>query len=207
MNEHQVCLFRIGFGFFHAHFFHYIPCFTDTGGITILTGMPSILIYSSTVSRVVPGMSVTMARSSSKNQFKREDLPTLGFPTITVWQTFPQDFPSVCPCKESFHTGKEFLCALLHGIVCFFFDVVVWIVNDSFDGSDHVDDFLTDPTDFCFQPAFQLVHSCLTGQLCFGLDQVNDGFCLGQVDTTIPGKPRFVNSPGSASLAPAFNSA
>ncbi|MPN16549.1 hypothetical protein SDC9_163894 [bioreactor metagenome] len=51
---------------------------------TILTGTPPIFINSSTVSLVVPGISVTMARSSSKRKFNSELLPTLGLPKITV---------------------------------------------------------------------------------------------------------------------------
>ena len=42
---------------------------------------PSRLISPSTISLVVPGISVTIALSSFNNAFKREDLPTLGFPT------------------------------------------------------------------------------------------------------------------------------
>ena len=47
-------------------------------------GTPSKFIVSSTVSLVVPGMSVTIARSSFKMLLRREDFPTFGFPTIAV---------------------------------------------------------------------------------------------------------------------------
>ena len=43
---------------------------------------------SSTVSRVVPGMSVTMARSYPARAFRREDLPALGRPTMAVRTPF-----------------------------------------------------------------------------------------------------------------------
>ena len=39
---------------------------------------------SSTESRVVPGIGVTMTRSSASNAFIRLDLPTLGFPTMAA---------------------------------------------------------------------------------------------------------------------------
>ena len=48
------------------------------------TGMPLIWAFSSTVSLVVPGIFVTMLRSSPIKIFIREDFPTLGFPTIAV---------------------------------------------------------------------------------------------------------------------------
>ena len=51
---------------------------------TILTGIPPRFMYSSTVSLVVPGMSVTMALSSIKSRFKSELFPTLGLPRITA---------------------------------------------------------------------------------------------------------------------------
>ena len=39
---------------------------------------------SSTISRVVPGMSVTMARSKPASRFRRLDFPTLGLPTMAA---------------------------------------------------------------------------------------------------------------------------
>ncbi len=46
------------------------------------TGMPPMDAVSETRSRVVPGMSVTMARSCSSRRLKRLLLPTLGRPTM-----------------------------------------------------------------------------------------------------------------------------
>ena len=46
--------------------------------------MPSSWMLPSTVSRVVPGMSVTMARSSINRALSREDLPALGLPQMTT---------------------------------------------------------------------------------------------------------------------------
>ena len=51
---------------------------------------------SSTVSRVVPGMSVTMARSYPARALSSEDLPALGRPTIAVRTP---DF-STCPRRQ-----------------------------------------------------------------------------------------------------------
>ena len=47
-------------------------------------GMPATLISSSMMSRVVPGTSVTMARSMPRRALRRLDLPTFGRPTMTV---------------------------------------------------------------------------------------------------------------------------
>ena len=46
--------------------------------------MPSRSIASLSVSRVVPGISVTIARSRSTKQLKRLDLPTFGLPVIAT---------------------------------------------------------------------------------------------------------------------------
>ena len=44
--------------------------------------MPSMAALSETRSRVVPGISVTMARSCSRSRLNRLLLPTLGRPTM-----------------------------------------------------------------------------------------------------------------------------
>ncbi len=49
-----------------------------------LTGIPESDTCSSIVSRVVPGISVTIARFSFTKKFKSEDLPTFGFPAIAT---------------------------------------------------------------------------------------------------------------------------
>lgn len=47
--------------------------------------IPSIFTIPSTISRVVPGVSVTMALSSSISLFRRLLFPTLGRPIIVVF--------------------------------------------------------------------------------------------------------------------------
>ena len=51
---------------------------------TIFTGIPPRFIYSSTVSLVVPGISVTIALSSISSRLSRELFPTFGLPKITA---------------------------------------------------------------------------------------------------------------------------
>ena len=45
---------------------------------------PRRRIFSSSVSRVVPAISVTIARSSPSSTFIRDDFPAFGLPKITV---------------------------------------------------------------------------------------------------------------------------
>ena len=53
--------------------------------VSVITiGIPSSKIDSSITSLVVPGISVTIALFSSSSAFKRELLPTFGFPAITI---------------------------------------------------------------------------------------------------------------------------
>ena len=47
--------------------------------------IPSKLIFPSTISLVVPAISVTIALSSFNNLFNIEDFPTFGLPNITVF--------------------------------------------------------------------------------------------------------------------------
>ncbi len=51
----------------------------------IFKGIPSILTNSSITSRVVPGISVTIALFSFKIAFNKDDLPTFGLPNIRVF--------------------------------------------------------------------------------------------------------------------------
>ena len=50
----------------------------------ILTGRPLIKIFSLIMSLVVPGMSVTIARSVPKIAFSSDDFPTFGEPAIVI---------------------------------------------------------------------------------------------------------------------------
>ena len=59
----------------------------------ITTGIPLTEIVSSMVSLVVPGISVTIALFSPIRAFIREDLPTLGFPTIETLSPSFKIFP------------------------------------------------------------------------------------------------------------------
>jgi len=56
---------------------------------------PSTCNTSSTVSRVVPGISDTIARSSSSSMLSSDDLPTFGLPAITTGMPFLITLPSL----------------------------------------------------------------------------------------------------------------
>ena len=67
------------------------PIFSTTSSVARMPavsimrrGTPPTLAYSSMESRVVPGISVTIARSSCNKALSKLDLPTLGLPTIAV---------------------------------------------------------------------------------------------------------------------------
>src|SRR5699024_5774578 len=70
-------------------------------------GTPLTLTYSSNVSRVVPGTSVTIALLSCIRLLSIEDLPTFGLPTITV------DKPSliILPCVPV--SSNLLICCLI----------------------------------------------------------------------------------------------
>ena len=67
------------------------PIFSTTSSVSRIPAVsimfniiPFKLICSSRTSLVVPAISVTIAFSSPTREFKREDFPAFGFPTITV---------------------------------------------------------------------------------------------------------------------------
>ena len=60
-----------------------------------LIKIPFLSTLSSSVSRVVPAMSVTIALSFPKIAFKREDLPMLGIPIIATFMPFLTILPSL----------------------------------------------------------------------------------------------------------------
>ena len=69
-----------------------------------LTGMPPIAAVSETRSRVVPGMSVTMARSCSSRRLNRLLLPTLGRPTmasVSPARTSPPYWKLAASCADA----------------------------------------------------------------------------------------------------------
>ena len=65
-------------------------------------GTPPSSHRSSTVSRVVPGMSVTMARSQPSIALSREDLPALGRPTIAQGTPSRSSFPRPQEASKAF---------------------------------------------------------------------------------------------------------
>ena len=68
--------------------------------------MPPMDISSSIVSRVVPAISDTMARSSFNKAFKSVDLPTLGSPTIATGIPFFITFPTANESISRFKTNE-----------------------------------------------------------------------------------------------------
>src|SRR3712207_7257764 len=70
-------------------------------GVTGVQTCALPIFSSSMVSRVVPAISETMARSSFSKAFNRVDFPTLGFPAITTGTPF------LITRSEERRVGKE----------------------------------------------------------------------------------------------------
>jgi hypothetical protein len=68
--------------------------------------MPPMVISSSIVSRVVPAISLTMARSSFNKAFKRVDFPTLGSPTMATGIPFFITLPMANESIKRFHCNN-----------------------------------------------------------------------------------------------------
>ncbi len=64
-------------------------------------GRPFRLIFSCSTSRVVPAISVTIARSLPANAFKSEDLPAFGFPAMTTCKPSRSNWPWRADCCTS----------------------------------------------------------------------------------------------------------
>ena len=67
----------------------------------IFIGIPSIFKYSSIISLVVPGTSVTIALFSFSKTLSKDDFPTLGFPIITTLRPSLIILPSSAPFNSS----------------------------------------------------------------------------------------------------------
>ena len=81
----------------------------------IFNGIPSITTVSSIISLVVPSIAVTIALSSCKIAFNKEDFPTFGFPIIAVFIPSFKIFPSVSYthltlCVVSVFIAKSIAC-------------------------------------------------------------------------------------------------
>ena len=72
--------------------------------------IPSIIRVSSIKSLVVPGIFETIAFSSLKRAFSKEDFPALGFPAIATEIPFFNTFPDL---KESISFFAQFEFLLL----------------------------------------------------------------------------------------------
>ncbi len=79
----------------------------------IFKGTPLILTYSSMVSLVVPGTSVTIARFSFNRKFIRDDFPTFGFPSITVFMPSFNIFPVSAVFMSLLSSGAKLLHKVL----------------------------------------------------------------------------------------------
>ena len=187
------------------------PIFSTTSSVwrmpavsIIFSGIPCILTCSSSVSLVVPAISVTMALFSPRSTFINEDFPAFGFPRITVlipsltrrplsaessifwssaiyprtWTANSSPKPSAWMCSGSSRAAS--INAILPIIPFLNFSIL----------------FLTLPLNW-----FRELSSAIS------LFALITSITASAWDRSIRPfkKARFVNSPGSASLAPYFN--
>ena len=71
-------------------------------------GTPSIVTNSSIVSLVVPSISVTIALSSFKIQFNKDDLPAFGLPIIAVFTPSFNNLPSSKLFSKQYKSSETF---------------------------------------------------------------------------------------------------
>ena len=96
-------------------------------------GIPPISISSSTVSRVVPGISETIALSRIRSALSRELLPTFGFPTMAVAKTMLQRPAHERRAKQLLQIFPRGQQAVPQAIPVQGVDVLVGEVNRRFD--------------------------------------------------------------------------
>ena len=95
------------------------PIFSTTSSVLRIPAVSMIFklipfnrMDSSSTSRVVPAISVTIARSSPTNRFNRDDFPAFGFPTMTVRMPSLRKSPSSADAI-SFPISPKSSCVIL----------------------------------------------------------------------------------------------
>ena len=90
----------------------FIPIFSTSSVASLIPavsisfiGIPFILTNSSIESLVVPANSVTIALSSFRIAFRRDDFPAFGFPIIAVFIPSYNNFPLSKLLSKSFNSG------------------------------------------------------------------------------------------------------
>ncbi len=105
--------------FFIASIVRFIPRFSILSSVALIPAVsirrnsnPSMYIFSSIVSRVVPGMSLTIARSSLRMAFISVDFPTFGLPIIATGMPFLMVFP------DANEEVKLSICSFISFAIC-----------------------------------------------------------------------------------------
>ena len=141
---------------------------------------------SETTSRVVPGMSVTMARSCSSRRLNRLLLPTLGRPTMASVSPVVHQRCRMRKLAASSRTlraigvqAAQDLCGGRHA------DIVFGEIDAGFEQRDQLEQLLLDRGDAARDRAADLLrgHARLVER--GGFDQVAHGFGLRQIDAAV----------------------
>ena len=162
-------------------------------------------MYSSIISLVVPAISVTIALFCLNNAFNKDDFPTLGLPTIAKLNPSLINFPSSALLRSEFISFIDFskLSATFNGIL------------GSISSSSSVKSTAnsTNANMLSIYSLNLLISLDKYPLLCINADFIAKSVLAVIISITASAwdksilpfkKALFVNSPGSASLAPAF---
>ena len=140
---------------------------------------------SETRSRVVPGMSVTMARSCSSSRLNRLLLPTLGRPTmasVSPARTSPPNAKLAARRATPSATGSQPPQNLRRGRHA---DIVLGEIDARFEQGDQFQQLLLQRRDAARNRAAGLLRGDARLVERGGIDQVAHGFGLRQVDAAV----------------------
>ncbi len=144
---------------------------------------------SSTVSRVVPGSSVTMTRWNPARAFSKLDLPTLGLPKITARTPLAQHLPPGDGRQQSLQgslgTGQTAGIRSQAELV----NVLVRVVQYGVKMAAQVCEGVIDRLQPADQGALHLPRRIGGGLRSLRLDEVNDRLRLGQVHPAVQKRP------------------
>ena len=150
-----------------------------------VTGMPSSEAVSETRSRVVPGMSVTMARSCSSSRLNRLLLPTFGRPTIASVKPFVHQLAVGEACGEAVEPSWIGASRRRISVVGRDVDVVFGEVDAGFEQRDQLEQLLLERRDPPRNGALHLLRGDARLVERGGVDQVADSFGLRQIDAAV----------------------
>ena len=147
--------------------------------------MPSKVSASSSVSRVVPGVSETMARSSRRRALSKVDLPRFGAPRMATGTPSAMARPVEKPLSNwAMRSSKPVTCFPVT-IAVYKLHVFLAKVKLQFHQGRVFDQGLAKGIDLIAKAATELLDGQLMGTGVFGIDEVANGLGLGEVSFAV----------------------